>query len=351
MSVSLCSQPSLSLYPLQGSASTPEQTPTRTMCHSGTRSSHACCRSRWEGLKSHPPPYLVDPTTGNAKTSLIINVAPTVHHLVTFSTPFSLLPCYPLPPPFRPPTTSRQRQDIAGDQRGAHRPPSQRVPLLATLRLSGMLSPLLFAYLLFATFLLAIFPLLVQRLEQQLQEAQEAKGQLEEALLIASESGDGADGTGAGLQLLMTEKAARQQAEQEVVSLRGEMSRGRVKLEESEKKLAQQIEETSQRVEQVRALKAESKRLNELVVATSRALKTPAVTAAGAWIPAARAWISAAADILSLSIAAVIISFSAAAAGPGVVALSVTSAVTGVIRREWAGKFLHWWVDKQDSWV
>ncbi|CAI7831189.1 unnamed protein product, partial [Closterium sp. NIES-53] len=122
---------------------------------------------------------------------------------------------------------------------------------------------------------------MVQRLEQQLQEAQEAKGQLEEALLIASESGDGADGTGAGLQLLMTEKAARQQAEQEVVSLRGEMSRGRVKLEESEKKLAQQIEETSQRVEQVRALKAESKRLNELVVATSRALVAGAADAAG----------------------------------------------------------------------
>ncbi|CAI5492622.1 unnamed protein product [Closterium sp. Naga37s-1] len=122
---------------------------------------------------------------------------------------------------------------------------------------------------------------MVQRLEQQLQEAQEAKGQLEEALLIASESGDGADGTGAGLQLLMTEKAARQQAEQEVVALRGEMSRGRVKLEETEKKLAQQIEETSQRVEQVRALKAESKRLNELVVATSRALVAGAADAAG----------------------------------------------------------------------
>ncbi|CAI5467012.1 unnamed protein product, partial [Closterium sp. Yama58-4] len=92
---------------------------------------------------------------------------------------------------------------------------------------------------------------MVQRLEQQLREAQEAKGQLEEALLIASESGEGgADGTGAGLQLLMTEKAARQQAEQEVAVLRGEMSRGRVKLEETEKKLAQQIEETSQRVEQ-----------------------------------------------------------------------------------------------------
>ncbi|CAI5961695.1 unnamed protein product, partial [Closterium sp. NIES-64] len=122
---------------------------------------------------------------------------------------------------------------------------------------------------------------MVQRLEQQLREAQEEKGHLEEALLIASESGDGADGAGAGLQLLMTEKAARQQAEQEVVALRGEMSRGRVKLEETEKKLAQQIEETTQRVEQVRALKAESKRLNELVVATSRALVAGAADAAG----------------------------------------------------------------------
>ncbi|CAI5501914.1 unnamed protein product [Closterium sp. Naga37s-1] len=121
----------------------------------------------------------------------------------------------------------------------------------------------------------------VQRLEQQLREAQEEKGHLEEALLIASESGDGADGTGAGLQLLMTEKAARQQAEQEVAALRGEMSRGRVKLEETEKKLAQQIEETTQRVEQVRALKAESKRLNELVVATSRALVAGAADAPG----------------------------------------------------------------------
>ncbi|CAI5526976.1 unnamed protein product [Closterium sp. Naga37s-1] len=116
---------------------------------------------------------------------------------------------------------------------------------------------------------------MVQRLEQQLQEAQEAKGHLEEALLVASESGDGADGPGAGLQLLMTEKAARQQAEQEVAVLRGEMSRGRVMLEETETKLAQQIEETTQRVEHLRALKAESKRLNELAGSTTLLIFLP----------------------------------------------------------------------------
>ncbi|GJP47396.1 hypothetical protein CLOM_g6589 [Closterium sp. NIES-68] len=120
---------------------------------------------------------------------------------------------------------------------------------------------------------------MVQRLEQQLREALEAKGHLEDALLVASESGEAGDGS--GLQLLVVEKAARQQAEKEAEALRAEKSQGQLMLEETERKLAKQTEETAQRTQEVRSLKAENKRLNELVVATSRALVAGAADAAG----------------------------------------------------------------------